>query len=121
MDTLISLTDAAVTHIHNLMNEEKDAIGFRLSLKKTGCSGYAYVPEIAKKLIENDIHFVAQNNLQVYVDPTYQDFIKGLLIDYVEETKAGLKQKRLVFINPREQSRCGCGESFTLEKNDNAI
>jgi Fe-S cluster assembly iron-binding protein IscA len=27
----------------------------------------------------------------------------------------GLKQKRLVFINPKEKGRCGCGESFTIE------
>ena len=29
-------------------------------------------------------------------------FIAGLTIDYVEEEKSGLKQKRLVFTNPNE-------------------
>jgi Fe-S cluster assembly iron-binding protein IscA len=38
-----------------------------------------------------------------------------LLVDFIEETTNVLKQKRLVFINPKETGRCGCGESFTIE------
>ena len=62
-----------------------------------------------------DIHLEMQNGLQVYVDPKWTTFIDGLVIDYVKENLAGIAQKRLVFINPQEKNRCGCGESFTIE------
>lgn len=62
----------------------------------------------------DDIHFTAEQGLQVFIDPTCIDFVKGLLIDYVADESTGIKQKRLVFINAKEKSRCGCGESFMI-------
>lgn len=112
-ETIISLTDAAVDHIKKMLAQNNKGIGFRLSIKKTGCSGYAYVPSIIEEAKQTDIHF-AKNGLDVYVDPDCQEFVTNLLIDYVADT-VGLKQKRLVFINPNEKNRCGCGESFTIE------
>ena len=112
--TLITLTDAAVDHIKNKLVNNK-GVGFRLSIKKTGCSGYAYVPEIVNHVVPADLHFVAQEELSIYIDPACENFIKGIVVDYVAENKMGLKQKRLVFINPNEKNRCGCGESFTVE------
>ncbi len=113
--TVITLTDAAVSHIKSMLIKQEGGVGFRLSIKKTGCSGYAYVPEIINKTNEKDIHFT-QDELEVYVDPSSESFVKGVVIDYVSDTDTlGLKQKRLVFINPNEKNRCGCGESFTIE------
>lgn len=113
MNSLINLTDAAIIHIKNMMSKKTDSIGFRLSIKKTGCSGYAYVPDIIKEKNEKDIYFLC-NDLPVYIDPECEVFVKGLIIDYVADN-VGLKQKRLVFINPNEKNRCGCGESFTVD------
>ena len=114
MNSLITLTDAASEHIKQMLVKKQNAIGFRLSIKKTGCSGYAYVPDIVDAAPDTDIRFVAGSDLSVYVDPACVEFVKGLVIDYVSESGHGLKQKRLVFINPNEKNRCGCGESFTL-------
>jgi len=112
--TIITLTDAAVNHIKTMLDKQTGAVGFRLSIKKTGCSGYSYVPNIILQVNAGDIHFVAQQELNIYVDPECEKFVKGLILDYVADN-AGLKQKRLVFINPNEKNRCGCGESFTIE------
>lgn len=114
MTTLLTFTDAAVQHIKSMLSQRDKAIGFRLSIKKTGCSGYSYVPSIIDEAKKSDIHFVAQQDLHVYVDPTAEPFLKGLMVDYVTDN-VGLKQKKLVFINPNEKNRCGCGESFTIE------
>lgn len=114
MTTIITLTDAAAQHIKSMLSQEKNAVGFRLSIKKTGCSGYAYVPRIIDEINPDDLHFVAQQELAVYVDRACESFVAGLVIDYVADN-IGLKQKRLVFINPQEKNRCGCGESFTIE------
>lgn len=110
---IITLTDSACDHIKKMIEKEHNAIGFRLSIKKTGCSGYAYVPDIPKMVKESDIHFEC-NGLKVYVDPDCEQFVKDLVVDYVADN-VGLKQKRLVFINPNEKNRCGCGESFTVD------
>ena len=114
MTTIITLTPAAAEHIQTMLNKNDKGIGFRLSIKKTGCSGYAYMPNIIEAVKENDIHFQAENGLHVYVDPACEEFIKDVVIDYVDDNNAGIKQKRLVFINPNEKNRCGCGESFTI-------
>jgi len=115
MKLVITLTDAAVDHIQQMISKDPKKIGFRLSLKKTGCSGFAYVPDLVSTPKEHDLHFTAQKGLDVYVDPDCKDFVKDLMIDYVDDNNAGIKQKRLVFINPNEKNRCGCGESFTIE------
>lgn len=115
MDQLITFTDAAAAHIKQMLIKQTNGLGFRLSIKKTGCSGYAYVPAIIEKILPEDIHFVAQDQLPVYIDPASESFLKDVLVDYVADSKEGLKQKRLVFMNPNEKNRCGCGESFTIE------
>ena len=114
MNPLITITTEADTHIQKMLAEKK-GIGFRLSIKKTGCSGYAYVPAVIEKIESNDLHFVTESGLAIYIDPQCESLVKNLVIDYVLESGQGLKQKRLVFINPNEKNRCGCGESFTIE------
>jgi iron-sulfur cluster assembly accessory protein len=115
MQNPIVLTDAALLHIQNMINKNNRAKGFRLSIKKTGCSGFAYVPEIIEEEKKDDLHFVAQTGLNIFIDPTCLELIDQLVIDFVMDQGPGLKQKRLVFINPKESGRCGCGESFTIE------
>jgi iron-sulfur cluster assembly protein len=111
----VIFTDAAVAHIKSMLSQEQNPIGFRLAIKKTGCSGYAYVPAIITTVNAADLHFVAQDDLQVYIDAASIPFLKDVVVDYVVDAGQGLKQKRLVFINPGETGRCGCGESFTIE------
>ena len=111
----ISFSDAAVAHIQSMLEKNEKALGFRLAIKKTGCSGYAYVPSLIETINEKDVHFEAQNGLQVYIDPECVTLLKVVYVDYLCEEGHGLKQKRLVFTNPNEKGRCGCGESFTIE------
>ncbi len=112
----IDLTRSAESHILSMLEKDKKSIGFRLSIKKTGCSGFAYVPTLIEKVTPTDIYFKTQNGLKVYIDCDILAFVSGLLIDYKDdEANLNIKQKRLFFINPHEKNRCGCGESFTIE------
>jgi iron-sulfur cluster assembly accessory protein len=115
MNHPVTFTDAAVAHIKNMVKSNQPEAGFRLSVKKTGCTGYAYLPAIVDQKQADDLEYVVQNGLQIYVDPTALTFFDELVVDFVEESSHVLKQKRLVFINPKETGRCGCGESFTVE------
>lgn len=110
MNITITLTDAARDYLKSMMEKEKGK-AFRLTIKKTGCSGFSYLPSIVKDGEIGDSKLEV-NGIKVFVDSEWNDLLDGLHIDYIQEEKMGLKQKRLIFTNPKEASRCGCGESF---------
>jgi len=111
MSELLQFTDAALTYIRGKLSQQQGH-GFRVSVRKTGCSGYKYEPSVVNEAVSGDLHFMA-GDLPIYIDPACAEMLTGLTVDFVEENKEGnLKQKKLVFINPNEKSRCGCGESF---------
>lgn len=109
----IHFSDEACTYIKKML-EKENGVGFRLSVKKTGCSGYAYHPSIVNTLNKTDI-LIEKNGVTIAIDSQWLSLLTGLQIDYSEEEKSGLKQKHLIFTNPNEASRCGCGESFHIE------
>jgi iron-sulfur cluster assembly protein len=112
MEPILNFTDAAVSYIKDMIAQLQGQ-AFRISIKKTGCSGYSYAPSVVSEGSKDDIHLRVGDNIDVYLDPQCTDLLKGLVVDFIEEKKEGtLKQKKLVFINPNEKSRCGCGESF---------
>lgn len=107
---MINLTDAASVYIKKML-EKQQALGLRLSIKKTGCSGYSYLPTMVNKGQPTDILFETQG-IKIFIDSAWLALLQGIQVDYIEEEKSGLKQKRLLFTNPNEAGRCGCGESF---------
>lgn len=108
----IEITDAAKQYIQAAI-EKKSGFGFRLSIKKTGCSGFAYQPSVVETVNSGDTATVV-NGITLYLDPLWMHLLASVRIDFVEETKSGLKQKRLMIENKQEAGRCGCGESFHL-------
>jgi iron-sulfur cluster assembly accessory protein len=110
----IEITAAASDYIKHMIAKQQ-GIGMRLSIKKTGCSGYSYAPSIVNQINTNDVKIDFANDVIIFVDPVWQHLLTGITIDYIEEEKTGLKQKKLIFINPNEANRCGCGESFHVE------
>lgn len=114
MQTNVTLTPAAIAYVQKQLAKESGKV-FRLSIKKTGCSGYSYLPTMTDTRQSTDEVVTVDEGLTIYLDTTWLHLLDGVQIDYVEEEKAGLKQKRLVFINNKESGRCGCGESFHVE------
>lgn len=111
MDINLKITNAACDYIKSMV-EKEHGLGLRLTVKKTGCSGFAYAPAIVDKVNDDDHVITIENGIKIYVDTKWQHLLEGIVVDYVEDTKSGLKQKRLTFTNPNESGRCGCGESF---------
>jgi len=108
--TTLTLTESAKTYLQKWLAMHPGQV-FRLSIKKTGCSGYSYLPSMKDVINPTDVK-VEVECIEIYLDQAWIDLLDGLQIDYVEEDKNGLKQKRLIFINQKETGRCGCGESF---------
>ena len=113
--SIITITKAAAEHIKKIMADKDNALGFRVSIKTTGCSGYMYVPSIITEENPDDIKVETEFGVVVYIDSKYKDIFNGTEIDYKAKD---LGQSMLVFNNPNVDSECGCGESFGLKKNN---
>jgi len=81
----------------------------RVGVKKTGCSGFAYVVNYADEVSANDIVF-EQHGVKVVVDSGSLPLIDGTEVDFV---KQGLNEA-FQFRNPNVTGQCGCGESFSI-------
>jgi len=108
---IITLTESAKQHIQKMLENKPENSAFRLSIKKTGCSGYMYMPEIVSEKKESDV-VVDANTFLIFIDESAVPFIKGTEIDYV---KKGLGVYQLEFHNPNAEGLCGCGESFQIK------
>lgn len=105
----ISLTTAAADRVRTFLTRRGHGMGLRLGVKKTGCSGFAYVVNYADDVSSNDIVFEEQG-VKVIVDRESLGFIDGTQVDFV---KQGLNEA-FRFRNPNVKGECGCGESFTV-------
>ena len=108
-DPGITVSSVAKDHFVSYMTKQAGCCGVRLSVKKTGCSGYSYVVDYVMTASEDDLVCPLDSVYHLYVDKKSLPYLKGLTIDYV---KQGFNYK-LVFSNPNQTGECGCGESFT--------
>ena len=112
-DVIIQLTEAAECHIKKIIHRRGSGVGFRLSVKETGCSGFMYKPEVVDDIRSEDLQVLTSQGLLVLIDPACVNIIKGTTVDYVQKS---LGQQQLLFKNPNVVSECGCGESFKLKE-----
>ena len=105
----ILLTSAAVDRVRAFISRRGHGVGLRVGVKKTGCSGFAYVVNYADDVTANDIVF-EQQGVKVVVDRDSLGYIDGTEVDFV---KQGLNEA-FRFRNPNVKGECGCGESFTV-------
>lgn len=107
---MINLTDtAAEKALYHISNRE-GTFGLRLGVKTTGCSGMAYVLEFVDAPEEVDEIF-EDKGVRVVISKKDLVYLDGLQLDY---QKRGLNEG-FEFVNPNEDARCGCGESFTVK------
>lgn len=105
----VSLSQAAADRVREHLSLRGHGIGLRVGIKKTGCSGFAYVIDFADEVKEDDRVF-EDRGVKVVVDGDSMGFIDGTVVDY---TRDGLNEA-FRFRNPNVKDTCGCGESFTV-------
>ena len=105
----ISLTPAAADRVRTFLDRRGRGLGLRLGVKKTGCSGFAYIVNYADDLHSDDLVFEDQG-VKVIVDRDSLSYLEGTQVDFV---KQGLNEA-FRFRNPNVKGECGCGESFTV-------
>jgi len=105
----ISLTESAADRVKSFLAARGAGVGLRLSVRKTGCSGFAYVVNYAESQQPGDTVF-EDRGVRVFVDSASLDLLDGTIVDFV---KQGLNEA-FRFRNPNVKGECGCGESFSV-------
>tara|TARA_B100000579_G_C22529977_1_gene710271 strand:+ start:364 stop:699 length:336 start_codon:yes stop_codon:yes gene_type:complete len=111
MNNIISISDNAASQIKNIIsNANEEVVGVIVDVDKSGCSGYAYKLDYAKKDNIKNLEIVESKGVKVYIEPKATMFLIGSEMDYTTDKLSS----RFVFNNPNEKSTCGCGESFNV-------
>ena len=104
---MIQFTPAAMEHLRACLDDGELA---RVGVQGGGCSGMNYVLDIETEFDEEDI-LLDIPGVKVYIDPYSADILNQTTVDYVKS----LQREGFVFMNPRANTTCGCGSSFSLE------
>ncbi|MDC3105733.1 iron-sulfur cluster assembly protein IscA [Gammaproteobacteria bacterium] len=103
----ITITPNAKDHLKRSVSERNKGLGVRLGVKRTGCSGLAYLMEFVDVLSDED-EVYQFDEFKLVVDKKSLIYLKGTQLDYVKD---GLNEG-FEFTNPNVKNECGCGESF---------
>ncbi len=108
----VTVTDKALRFFHRNAEQQgqSDEQLIRLSVKTSGCSGYAYVLDFVEQAEDKDELIELDATLTLALDPKAVTVLRGTEIDLVTE---GLNQT-IKFNNPNVVGECGCGESFSI-------
>lgn len=106
---MITLSESAAERVKGYMERRGDSLGLRLGLRKTGCSGWAYMVDYAQEVAQDDRVF-EDKGVKVLVAEEHLALLDGMHIDFV---KQGLNEM-FRFENPNATDECGCGESVSF-------
>ncbi len=110
---MITLTDAAVSQIKDMMEAEgEQGLMLRVGVKGGGCSGLSYGMGFDTEKHEEDQQLDI-NGLSILIDKESEPIIKGLVIDYKQNMMGG----GFTIDNPNAIASCGCGSSFRTATN----
>ena len=103
----IEITNNAQDHIASILADDK-AKYFRITVLGGGCAGFQYKFDFENNQHSDDI-ILETKKINVLIDNTSLELIKGSKIDYVNE----LIGSSFKITNPQASSSCGCGISFS--------
>jgi iron-sulfur cluster assembly protein len=105
----IQLTENAAKQIAKQLAKRGGGVGLRLGVRKSGCSGYAYLLDYADEVTQDEQVF-EQFGVKVLVRAEDLPVLQGIQLDY---TREGISEA-FRFHNPNVKATCGCGESFAV-------
>jgi iron-sulfur cluster assembly accessory protein len=107
---VLAVEPEAARHLRRFLQNSPNAIGVRIGVKDSGCSGFAYVLELAEQEPADHLRIPVDEQLTLFVDLKSVPALSGSCLRLVKE---GLNET-IKFDNPNAGSYCGCGESFTV-------
>jgi iron-sulfur cluster assembly accessory protein len=104
----LKLQKNAQEHIANVLKKDNVKY-FRITVLGGGCAGFQYKFDFDNEVNSDDI-LISRSKIEILIDNTSLNFIKGSTIDYVNE----LIGSSFKIKNPQASSSCGCGTSFSI-------
>ena len=95
--------------IARILKDEGEGVMLRVAVNGGGCSGFSYEFSFDRARAADDL-VVARDGATVLIDSVSLDYLKGSVIDWVDELIGASFQIR----NPNAKSSCGCGTSFSV-------
>jgi iron-sulfur cluster assembly protein len=109
---MITITDDAARLIREKTAKGNGAIGLRLNIKSTGCSGNKYSMEFATPDNTAGDDRFEKDGAVLFIPRSESWKLAGMEIGF---EKQGMGQEGFTFNNPNVVSTCGCGESFQID------
>ena len=103
----VTLTDTAAERVRSFIEGSSGGVALRFGVKPSGCSGFAYVVDLAEE-IDTEDHVYESHGVKVVVDDKSLPYLDGTQIDFKRQ---GLNET-FVYENPNVKNECGCGESI---------
>ncbi len=105
----LSVTPGALTHLRRIMQEQNipEGYGLRVGVKGGGCSGFSYLLGFDVQKEKDQVYQI--DGMQIFIDQAHGMYLIGMEIDWHE----GLNNRGFVFNNPNAKETCGCGSSFS--------
>ena len=109
-EPVVSLTPPAVEMVKRIRAKEglSEGHALRVAVVGGGCSGFSYQLDFDDKAQDGD-EVLQFDGVQVRIDPTSAQYLRGIQIDYVSSLSGG----GFKFSNPNAKHTCGCGSSFS--------
>jgi len=109
----LTIDDGALAQIKEILAQRSEPCeGIKVGVRTRGCSGLSYTIEYAvkdKNITKYD-DLIEADGASVFIDPKVSMFLIGSkMIFKSDDLESGFD-----FVNPNEDSRCGCGESFKV-------
>ena len=105
----VTVTPAALEHFRRQLGTQVGK-SVRVSVKKSGCTGFMYVIDMVESGKEDDLVYHLDEQVDLLISRDSIGVLNGAQIDLVKE---GIN-KQIKFINPNVKDQCGCGESFSV-------
>ena len=102
------LLDAQTKIKDILLEENNPGIRLRMYVQGGGCSGMSYGFTLDEIQNEDDFEIPMESS-SVLVDAMSMQYVSGATIDYKDD----LSGSQFVIKNPKAETTCGCGSSFS--------
>ena len=111
MNNILTVTQQASIQLKKIIQSAPiGTVGVLVGVDKSGCSGYSYKLDFVKKDEVQNLEFIQENDVKVFIEPKAVMYLLGSEMDYTTDKLSS----RFIFKNPNEKSVCGCGESFSI-------
>jgi iron-sulfur cluster assembly accessory protein len=104
----VTLSDAAIVKVAELLAQEEGELALRVAVKPGGCSGYSYEMFFDSEFMPDDV-IREFDNVKVVVDAASAELLTGSTLDFSD----GLQGAGFHIVNPNATRTCGCGSSFS--------